>query len=272
MTDWLYPVNPRTDSWGYESDDGRTIAPRDLFRSAVIEDEQYWHMPRRYTDFAVGDHVWVRESLPVAAVVGVGVVTSSVEPDEEGVLRFGVDFDNEESRNLAAAPLTIDTTTRVQSMRKATPEEVEQLRSRVDVDAVDDAAGRGRIRREQLVTARQGQSLFRATLLTAYAGRCAVTGSDVPATLQAAHIDRYDGTSTNVVENGLLLRADIHNLFDSGLLWIEADSRVTLHPEIRKSEYRKLHGTKLRLPRDPADRPSSRRLARHREEAARQLR
>ncbi|PFG42429.1 putative restriction endonuclease [Isoptericola jiangsuensis] len=271
MTDWLYPVNPRTETWGYETDDGRTIAPRDLFRSAEVERELHWHLPRRYTDFTVGDHVWVRESLPVAAVVGVGVVTSSVAPDDEGALWFGVDFDSEESRRLAAEPLVVETTTRVQSMRKATPDEIAQLHARVDVDAVDDAAGRGRIRREQLVTARQGQALFRATLLTAYAGRCAVTGSDVPATLQAAHIDRYDGASTNILENGLLLRADIHNLFDSGLLWIDEDSRVVLHPDIRKSEYRKLHGQRLRLPDDPAERPSPRRLARHRVEAAGQI-
>ncbi|WP_418277657.1 HNH endonuclease [Isoptericola jiangsuensis] len=58
--------------------------------------------------------------------------------------------------------------------------------------------------------ARQGRSLLSAALLLACAGRCAVTGSDDPTILQAAHVDRFDGASRNVLENGLLLRSDVH--------------------------------------------------------------
>ena len=51
--------------------------------------------------------------------------------------------------------------------------------------------------------------------MDAYGGRCAITGYDVEEALQAAHIVPYLGPQSNTVNNGLLLRADVHNLFDS---------------------------------------------------------
>ena len=53
--------------------------------------------------------------------------------------------------------------------------------------------------------------------MTDYEGKCAVTGCDVPDVLQAAHIFPYMGPETNHPSNGLL-RADIHTLFDLGLI------------------------------------------------------
>jgi hypothetical protein len=50
------------------------------------------------------------------------------------------------------------------------------------------------------------------------------------------------------VTNGLLLRADIHNLFDIGLLWVTDTYKVQVDPTLRSGEYRTLHGKKLRLP------------------------
>ena len=71
---------------------------------------------------------------------------------------------------------------------------------------------------------RQGQQAFRKDLFKAYEGRCAVTGFDTNEVLQAAHILDYRGTQSNVVENGILLRSDIHLLFDSYLLGINPAS------------------------------------------------
>ncbi len=50
--------------------------------------------------------------------------------------------------------------------------------------------------------------------MDAYGGRCAVTNCDIEDVLEAAHISPYNGPSTDQVYNGLLLRTDIHTLFD----------------------------------------------------------
>jgi len=62
-----------------------------------------------------------------------------------------------------------------------------------------------------------------------------VTGRDVVEVLQAAHIDPYSGTPSNRVQNGLLLRADIHDLFGRGLLWITDAMRVAVAPALSAS-------------------------------------
>ncbi|WEK52448.1 MAG: HNH endonuclease signature motif containing protein [Candidatus Kaistia colombiensis] len=112
------------------------------------------------------------------------------------------------------------------------------------------------------IAIRQGQARFRDQLIDAYGGRCAITGTPIIATLQAAHIKPYDGPSTNSVSNGLLLRADIHNLFDLGLLQIDPQSlSVVASPDIRQSSFGKLHGRRIREPVNPKHRPCRTALA-----------
>jgi hypothetical protein len=67
-----------------------------------------------------------------------------------------------------------------------------------------------------------------------------VTGYSLPDVLEAAHIEPYLGTASNHVENGLLLRADIHILFDLNFIAVNPDSltivrsiHVIGYPEIR---------------------------------------
>jgi len=88
----------------------------------------------------------------------------------------------------------------------------------------DDEDARDRVARD--VVARRGQSAFRAVLVSAYQGRCAITGCNALPVLEAAHLRPYRGPAWNVVTNGLLLRADIHSLLDQQLLAPEPDSRT----------------------------------------------
>jgi hypothetical protein len=119
----------------------------------------------------------------------------------------------------------------------------------------DEADGRRKILRA--VAVRQGQTKFREKLLDAYDARCAVTGTPIPAVLQAAHIVPYNGPETNSVQNGLLLRADIHNLFDLGLIQVDPDTlRIEVAEELESTSFRKLAGRKLRDTRTPRQRPS----------------
>jgi predicted restriction endonuclease len=115
------------------------------------------------------------------------------------------------------------------------------------------------------IVRRRGQPAFRQALLAAYQGRCAVTGCDAEPVLEAAHIVPYLGPQTNHVTNGLLLRADIHTLFDLGLLSIEPTSRVVrLAPELQASSYSRLGGKSLADPIPAICRPSAEILRDHR--------
>lgn len=67
------------------------------------------------------------------------------------------------------------------------------------------------------VVRRRGQARFRAALIKAYDGKCAITGCDAVEALEAAHISPHRGIHTDHVQNGLLLRADIHSLLDLGV-------------------------------------------------------
>lgn len=96
------------------------------------------------------------------------------------------------------------------------------------------------------ITKRQGQGAFRSGLLTVYEGRCAITGSAVQHVLEAAHITPFLGPETNHISNGLLLRSDLHTLWDRGLIYLCDDLKLQLKPSLETSEYFGLAGEKVR--------------------------
>jgi putative restriction endonuclease len=123
-----------------------------------------------------------------------------------------------------------------------------------------------RDRRLMQIAARQGQDRFRLALLEAYDYRCAISEFDAVETLEAAHIYPYRGPATNHVTNGLLLRADVHILYDRGAISVhETTHEVLLKPHLDVTRYRELSGRHLRLPRKVDDRPSVAALRSHRE-------
>jgi len=126
-----------------------------------------------------------------------------------------------------------------------------------DPDSVKDE----RERAIRAIRLRRGQPAFRAALLEAYGRRCAITGCAVEDVLEAAHITPYLGDLTNHVTNGLLLRTDLHTLFDCGLLSIEPKTRTVVIAEaLNSSSYSKLAGKELRRPKEAASAPSTRNL------------
>ena len=107
------------------------------------------------------------------------------------------------------------------------------------------------------IAIRRGQPQFRRDLLTAYDGACAISGTRTSEVLEAAHIVAYNGRRTNHVQNGLLLRADIHTLFDLGLIRIDPQSyKIAVHDSVQDDQYRRYNGKTLRLPKRPGDQPS----------------
>lgn len=131
------------------------------------------------------------------------------------------------------------------------------------VDFADIADSRSRVTAE--IVRRRGQPAFRRALMGAYNEACAITGCSLPAVLEAAHVYPYKGDHTNDVSNGLLLRADIHTLFDLRLIAIETASMVVrISPALAGTEYQALDGLPLRQPVEERQRVGAEALDWHR--------
>ncbi len=121
-------------------------------------------------------------------------------------------------------------------------------------DPSDERDGRERVL--AALVRRRGQKGFREELLRAYRGRCAISGCSVEDVLEAAHIMPYRGEHTNHVCNGMLLRSDLHVLFDLDLFEIDPDSYVIIiGPKLARTPYAEFDGKKLRLPEEEAQWP-----------------
>lgn len=133
----------------------------------------------------------------------------------------------------------------------------------VAFNASPDNAYDARVWAMRAVAQRRGQPLFRAKLLHAYNGRCAITGCSAMEVLEAAHVMAYKGEHTNRLDNGLLLRADLHTLFDCGLLFITPAHTVAVSATLLNTEYAELAGRPLALPASADQRPNLANLAEH---------
>ena len=104
-----------------------------------------------------------------------------------------------------------------------------------------------------LIRPRLGQGAFRLVVTEAYQRRCAVTGERTLPVLDAAHIRPYSEGGEHSVANGLLLRRDIHSLFDLGYVTVTPDHVFEVSPRIREEfengrDYYALHGRSLFVP------------------------
>lgn len=116
---------------------------------------------------------------------------------------------------------------------------------------------------QQLV--RPNQSMFRVMLLSSYDKTCAITSSKVVQTLEAAHIRPYAYQKIDTIHNGLLLRADVHRLFDTGLIGVNTNHmEAIVSSKLIGTEYEQYAGEPLNLPEDNQVRPSVTLLDEHR--------
>lgn len=122
----------------------------------------------------------------------------------------------------------------------------------------DEGPTRGR---PGLVTPRLGQRSFAAVVQGAYR-HCAVTGNKVLPTLQAAHILPVAERGQHRIDNGLLLRADVHIMFDQGFLGVHPETKaLQVSPQLRETygngaEFYSKAGTPITLPAKVVDQPN----------------
>ena len=127
-----------------------------------------------------------------------------------------------------------------------------------------------RFGRPQTIRPRLGQGAFRVVVTDNYQRRCAVTRERTLPALDAAHIYPYSEGGTHEPKNGLLLRRDIHRLFDDGYVTITPSLRFEVSPRIREEfengrDYYALHGERVAVPQHPSQRPDPNALAWHNE-------
>jgi putative restriction endonuclease len=122
----------------------------------------------------------------------------------------------------------------------------------------------------QVITPRLGQGSFRLAVMEAYGGGCAVTGEHSMPALEAAHIRPYSEGGGHELPNGLVLRRDIHRLFDLGYVSIRPAGQFIVSPRLRTEfsnghSYYALEGQQVHLPRRPEAAPDGALLAWHSE-------
>ncbi|WP_315512953.1 HNH endonuclease [Rothia aeria] len=97
------------------------------------------------------------------------------------------------------------------------------------------------------VRARVGQGQFRQELLNRFGNMCAFTGACHTAALDAAHLYSYAREGEHRVDEGLLLRKDLHKLFDSELVGVSSSRTLLLHPGLGNTQYQSLAGARLKV-------------------------
>jgi putative restriction endonuclease len=126
----------------------------------------------------------------------------------------------------------------------------------------------------QLIRPRLGQGIFRVAVMDAYSRACAVTQEHSLPALEASHIQPYSKDGPHEVSNGVLLRADLHRLFDQGYLTITPEYRLEVSPRLKEDyrngrSYYPLHGSVVTLPSAATDAPSIQFLRWHNEQVYR---
>lgn len=121
-----------------------------------------------------------------------------------------------------------------------------------------------------LVIPRLGQGTFRVAVTEAYDRACAVTQEHSLPALEAAHIKPFALEGPHSVTNGLLLRSDLHRLFDRGYITVTPDYKLEVSRQLKQhfhngKSYYPLHGKEIVVPRSIGQRPNRELLRWHNE-------
>lgn len=114
----------------------------------------------------------------------------------------------------------------------------------------------------QRMRIRLGQGAFRVIVTDAYERRCAISGEKALPVLQAAHIKPVADGGQHRLDNGLLLRSDVHTLYDRGYITVTPDHRVLVASKKLKEDfdngepYVPFHGSKILVPAREVERPA----------------
>lgn len=273
-THWLYAVNPDSDYVLIRRDGTQVpVTAENLWEGIIAEEgsSDPWYLSSGFRTMQPGDWVWIYVSGR-QEICALGYA-QRIYQDEGGLWYVDVLWDQAATAALRRSPIPRSAFHEIpQAPRRANPNTVRVLedwlsRKRLpkpprsmgsEPEDLNDA--RRRVLAE--VVRRQGQGRFRDALRRAHGDRCAATGEAPSEVLEAAHVDPYLGPKSNHLDNGLLLRADIHTLFDLHLIAVSEKGRWMVSPLLLDTAYGALSGKGLLQSRLHATSPK--RLARHR--------
>jgi len=269
---WLYPLNPRSTTRYVFRDTHGTEWPTSYegFKaSGELTKGSEWSLVNGFNLIGPGALVWAYFSQPDGHIRAVGRLRSWPKWKKEWEHNaIWIDWDQSLTKRLISNPIPFgDFKQKVQSAaNRANPKTQRVLETWLAGNQSKAERERDEVVRfrTQQVEARLGQQEFRNALMRAYGNRCAITGCEVDTTLEAAHIAAVAEGGRHAVSNGLLLRADLHNLLDCGLITFSDNFKVIVHGSIRHSEYGKLQGKPLRAPSPLSLRPKLTALRQHR--------
>lgn len=273
---WLYPVNPASDYVLVNDVDGSTeaVSPESVNRSALDgTSSTSWILNSGFKTMKPGDLLWIYFALPLQKVTGVAQVQEIYKAPDGW--RADLLWLPEWCRQLFDHPIPAhELDSRPQSVRRASEQGAKYLDRWISKAGVyaptanptDEpiSAEDARLKALATINVRKGQTAFREQLIRAFEGTCAVTGCSERAVLDAAHIQPYRGEQTNVPGNGLLLRTDIHTLFDLHLIAVDPDMKLLVSRTVTDRAYRRLAGSDVRMPADSRWHPRKGLLAEHR--------
>lgn len=269
---WIYPVNSKS---GYVLQPGvrnnNMVSPENIWK--MIRNNPYkpdaWYLSKGYRTMNPGDRIWVYSAGDNQFICALGIV-AQIEQYKDGDWYAILIWNLTATQALEKNPIRREEYGQiVQSparANEATSHYLDAWLSRngaVTTSFHEDHVSEedARQKREALVVQRQGQQGFRRKLLSIYDGECCATGESTEAVLEAAHIKPYMGPHSNIPSNGLLLRADIHTLFDLHLIAIDSNYKWSVSSQVKGREYRKLHGKPITMPN--ASRPNKSALKKH---------
>ncbi len=166
---------------------------------------------------------------------------------------------------------TYDTNTEIGQRLYLNVQSTLQRNSILGSEVVMEESEANRYGSAQIIHPRIGQGTFKVMVTEAYHRRCAITGEKTLPVLEAAHIKPYSQNGPHLTNNGLLLRKDVHTLFDRGYITINEDLQIEVSKRIKEDygngkEYYAFHGKKLaEIPDQKIERPSSQFLLWHNE-------
>jgi hypothetical protein len=244
---FIYPLSL---TGGYVFDSDRDINPANLVPDALRGAMDTWGLATNFRVIQPGDWVWAYFGGKVRRIHAVGVVAAPVGYNNDwGRHTVSIRWNAALTQELQDRPLRYDDYRQqvqgaVGRANTATTAVLNRWLRKAAAPAPQNAVPR--VPRE--VLQRVGQSIFRAEAVRLFGGRCAVTGTSHPAVLQAAHINPISAGGTHEGANTLLLRSDLHNLFDLGLLTVTRGLRVEISEDVTDRDYRALDGIRIQVP------------------------
>jgi HNH endonuclease len=223
------------------------ITPEDFWRTAIKGGVSDWALASCFRLIEPQDWIWAYFARDVKEILGVGTVVAPVGYD--GGFRVRIRWSGHLTHKLKRRPIAFqDYRQWIRTVSPANSGTLVTLKEWSNgFHAIPDSRDEDVQFDRREIKQRKGQREFQVRVMRAYGGRCAISNCGDSAVLEAAHIIPVKDRGRHSLGNSLLLRADLHRLFDSGLITIRSNQIVQIQPSVTDQPYKALDGSKATL-------------------------